>query len=649
MMVSAKWVKLHSTRLLDTAFTAVWLAVLPASWIFAHLYIGTKTGCFSDVCNVGKAARVEPVHRHLALFYGFLLLSFSVALAATYFPRLRRVLLFKPLGAPSDVCVGELAFFVGTLTLAFVAVPGSAGQFFYDLKSPSSVKNPAAWPWVRVVAEVSTWLSGDAASVLVGIALVPATKYSPVISGVLGLPYTAVNRVHRWTGCAVTVAIAMHTVVALLDEAFTSTPWTVLMFVPPDYTIWGKEKYLYVMGFASAIVFGVASFAAIPVVRRRAFNVFYGLHLLVALAIVLAYFHSALFVLYCIPGLAWWTMDGLVRFSARFRRDIAFFSAKEECGYHTVTMNITRDRSPRPGQFYRVCVPSVSFFEFHPWSVVKSTETSVTFLFHPSRDANQWTRKVATKFSGQNEDVSRVETHPCAVVHLQGPYGKPCRFLAPAANSYRALVFHVAGTGVAPAISVIQSLLQDCGSSVVGSRSKNESNGTLGRSLSAKKRDGRNEELGEKKEQMSESAPVVEKTVRIDSLLNIFLFWTAPSDKCGKLPLLQELLETANISDSSVKLSVHLFDTSSPGRDLAVMSDVAAQVTRGRPHLKALMNKEISPLFALQGETPRSHQKLGVFLCGAKRFIEDSRICVESFERENNSILVDVEAEAFAL
>ncbi|KAJ3374414.1 hypothetical protein HDU84_000812, partial [Entophlyctis sp. JEL0112] len=103
----------------------------------------------------------------------------------------------------------------------------------------------------------------------------------------------------------------------------------------------------------------------------------------------------------------------------------------------------------------RVNVPAVSRLEFHPWSVVSCSDDSVTFLFARGKHAHEWSARVAEHLAA----AVREGTQNTVAVHLQGPFGKEIESVKKGAKA-DALVFYVAGTGIAACINGIDQVLR---------------------------------------------------------------------------------------------------------------------------------------------------------------------------------------------
>ncbi|KAI9354255.1 hypothetical protein DFJ73DRAFT_922919 [Zopfochytrium polystomum] len=119
----------------------------------------------------------------------------------------------------------------------------------------------------------------------------------------------------------------------------------------------------------------------------------------------------------------------------------------------------------------------------------------------------------------------------------------------------------------------------------------------------------------------------------------------------------KEKSDTAAATD--VALTVHLFDTSRPGRndegtpdavDVAVdNAQVEVHASRGRPHLRALLNRHVVDKVLAAQDAGVVGATVGVFVCGPERFTQDALVSVSHFEAEFKQVKVLTEVESYAL
>ncbi|KAJ3329244.1 hypothetical protein HDU93_001067 [Gonapodya sp. JEL0774] len=316
-----------------------------------------------------------------------------------------------------------------------------------------------------------------------------------------------------------------------------------------------------------------------PWVRRNFYNAFIWSHLLGVPFMAFSYFHNSINIYFAIPGMLLYAIDLAQRFGAWFTLVPITSVSHEESGYKLVTVPCTKP--VLPGQFMRVIVPAASRWEAHPWSVASSTSGTVKFLVGPVKRQTQWTQQVFGI-------MEATKSGPSTQVALQGPFGNPILFVTED-RRHDAYVFIVGGSGISPAISGIEHLLE-----------RFSSDGSL---TSARGK--------------------------------INLVWSTSHAGAENLTAVSHWLE----KDSPVSITIH--DTA-----IERMDDPAAGVLRrGRINARFIMHRVVDSAvsWAEAGGAPR----VAVFVCGpggfAKQVVEDLRLVeqeksvrftthVESFE-----------------
>ncbi|KAJ3401147.1 ferric/cupric-chelate reductase [Chytriomyces hyalinus] len=454
------------------ALGLVSLAAFPAAWVFVHFLMANKQWCFSDFCVESMGSRRIPVRSSLVVFYCFLLFTGLVAVASKHLPAFRS-LLARRVHSRNTLTVAEVSWFALVLLVSLVAVPAMIWSPYWNMwasmvanmssGSSSSGHNHGAamqatnWPWIRIVHQNLILVSGDSLSLLLGFVILPVSKNS-FLADFFDLPYNSTMRMHMWLGFTIFWWSMFHLVVTMLAYSVEATPILELFFKWPANATWGNMSFLYITGVVSFVFLAVVVVTSLSYVRRKAYNLFYLTHFLIFVSILFAYLHASMCIFYMIPGLCMYAIDGTMRLASRFSPSYIQAVTIEECGLLSVTVSTKSADAARPGQFMRVNIPSVSKLEFHPWSIVKSSKDTVSFLFAPhSSCEKEWSSRVAAAVKG----TAALNT----VVHLQGPFGKEMALLKDA-DGMDAIVFYVAGTGIAACIAAVDELLETATSSV---------------------------------------------------------------------------------------------------------------------------------------------------------------------------------------
>ncbi|KAJ3116613.1 hypothetical protein HK100_001017, partial [Physocladia obscura] len=258
----------------------------------------------------------------------------------------------------------------------------------------------------------------------------------------------------------------------------------------------------------------------------------------------------------------------------------------EQCGYITVTVATKKARNAQSGQFMRVNIPSVSQTEFHPWSIVRSTDTSMTFMFSAGINKCEWSAQVGRKLESLGKTGYGTHAKEKIVVNLQGPYGKKIGITS---KKHDIALFYVGGTGVAASVQAIDSVL-----------ARNDADTEEGKT-------------------------------------KVVLVWSARRNHIADISILQPW---RGISKDMLELE--LVETS--GNSTAnVKEENALLMSNARADLMASLKRLIS------SEAYSINLSIGVFICGPGGFTKAALTNVSEFSAENPGIQVVVEVESFDL
>ncbi|KAH8549522.1 hypothetical protein BGW37DRAFT_541261 [Umbelopsis sp. PMI_123] len=555
----------YSASTMQIAMGLLSIAVFPASWVLVYYMMDHKEWCFADFCVKSMGSRKLPVRNTLAVYYCFLVLTAFIALASQRIRMVKRILSMNHMST-SSATLGEITWFVVALLVTNIGVPAMIWKAYWNMWDMMVIGMDGStdigdgffttyWPWIRIVYETLILTTGDSLAINFGLSLL-VNCYSSSRNDAF-----------------------------LLNGRYASLQITFTVIYDPE--TWGDSNYLFINGMISFLILGVVVLTSLNFVRRRFYNSFYFIHLLVFVAIVFAYLHASMSIFYLISGLCLYGIDGIIRLSSRFVKYPFVSVNHEDCGYFSI--KVQRNKAEvQAGQFMRIAIPDISNIEFHPFTVAESTEESITFVFAPNRQPgshSEWTNRLA----------QALQTNPQRMVCMQGPYGKTMELVRDASDM-DAIVFYVGGTGITAALTGINSLLDDM--SICSH---------IGASTASKK---------------------------------VFLFWAAGVEHIESFSLIRDLV--ANAAKISSSLLVHLFDTTDPGYDKAICNEKL--VTHGRPHMPALLNRHITPLF----DNIKS-LRFGVFICGPEGFVKDGMRGVNVFKQSNKNVHIAVEVESFCL
>ena len=106
---------------------------------------------------------------------------------------------------------------------------------------------------------------------------------------------------------------------------------------------------------------------------------------------------------------------------------------------------LKRDFKYNSGQYCFICVPGVSLFEWHPFSLSSSPHENMVSLH--IRVLGDWTQRLYD-YVDQTRQIK---------VYLDGPYGTPC--LDVDGDRYKMFMFISGGIGITPMQSICNDIL----------------------------------------------------------------------------------------------------------------------------------------------------------------------------------------------
>jgi len=225
-------------------------------------------------------------------------------------------------------------------------------------------------------------------------------------------------------------------------------------------------------GVVMLLCAAVAAPLCLEKVRRGRFNLFWISHMLFLPFLVLMAFHGfARWV--AAPQAQYWVLPPVVIYliEKRYRMTQVFGGqtqiAQVQLSKEAVAIFMKKPKafSKRqrflPGMYVFVNVPTISKFEWHPFTISSAPEDKFISL-HIQR-AGDWTGALYTYLERihKQTEASRVEnqgfsmTSPYPTVFLDGPIGSPAQDY----SRYREVVLIGAGIGVTPFASILRSIM----------------------------------------------------------------------------------------------------------------------------------------------------------------------------------------------
>ncbi|KAI2501563.1 FAD-binding domain [Fragilaria crotonensis] len=297
----------------------------------------------------------------------------------------------------------------------------------------------------------SVSVSGHASRVPLIFAFVTAMRNSP-LTMLLGIPFERAIWYHKLSARLAYVNGLMHTYVSFVhpdpEGAEALPPPTSLEGSDPDFGLFLFSDTVNSGGTMLLVFMTLMMVTALPFVRRRVFEVFYYLHVLFVVSMVVcAFFHTGVLV----PTLValTWGVDLVIR-----KVYMACIRYPRKASVRIISDTVVEVCFPKidgfdynPGQYINIAIPELSLFEWHPFSLSSSPEQKIVTLH--IRRVGGWTSALYDLATKQME-VS---------ILLEGPYGSVGVDLA--SDRYKMVMLFSGGIGVTPMQALCNQLMYE--------------------------------------------------------------------------------------------------------------------------------------------------------------------------------------------
>ena len=235
----------------------------------------------------------------------------------------------------------------------------------------------------------------------------------------------------------------------MLNHKFTEVPsYTWLLFASlPGIT-----------GIALLVLITVMVVISLEFVRKKHFESFWFTHKMYVIIFVLTHFHGMMEIIdkqkFWIWTVGPFSLIILERFIKYYK---IFFSyrtklismTKLESGVIELIINKPESFKYIPGQYCRICIDSLSKFQYHPFTISSSPiQNSITLHISP---LGNWTNEIVKLVNDKKSSNSC--DYPS--IRLDGPYGAPTQTY----YKYNHLMLIASGIGATPFSSILTDLL----------------------------------------------------------------------------------------------------------------------------------------------------------------------------------------------
>ena len=406
----------------------------------------------------------------------------------SFWPSLKKNLLYAPLRNKRHNREIQLSKAINAGT-----IPSRLHTFLLSLYLISNVaycclldylnKNKAA-----VTAEIRGRTGHLAVVNMVGLFLF-AGRNNPLI-GILRISFDTFNLFHRWIGRIVVLEAIAHTIAWLINKRNAQG------FEGIGYSL--QSDPFSQWGLVGTIAMTIILFQSPSAIRHAFYETFLHIHQFLALAALIGVFYHIKIarlpqMSFVVIIITIWSYDRLVRWLRILYRNCSFRRASSRVmvqalpeGACRVTFNICRPWTHKPGCHAYVYLPTISFWQSHPFSIAWSetrtlsshtTEyekgvSTTTVKPDDPRDSRTVTQVsfVISKRSGMTASLyDRAAASQEGVIYLkgflEGPYGG-----LESLHSYGTVLLFAGGVGITHQLGHIRDLLEGYASGTVAVR-----------------------------------------------------------------------------------------------------------------------------------------------------------------------------------
>ncbi|KAL7107066.1 hypothetical protein ACP275_06G030800 [Erythranthe tilingii] len=342
----------------------------------------------------------------------------------------RPAVVMAPIGI---VTVLELTFAAMFISLLIWSLANYLYVSFGSLRMQAGVK-----VWHSKFRSVSLRL-GYIGNTCMAFLFFPVTRGSSILP-LMGLTSESSIKYHIWIGHVSTVLFVAHSVGFMIYWGAMSHEMSQMLEWSSTYL----SNLAGVIAFVMLMAIWATSFAR---VRRKMFELFFYVHHLYIPYLVFYMFHVGVaYLCMIIPGIFLFIIDRYLRFLVSKRRTRLVSSRL----LPNRTMELTFAKSPEleynPTSTLFVHVPSVCKLQWHPFTIISSSNLETDKLSVVIKSQGNWTEKLYRQLSTSPDHLQ---------VSTEGPY-EPASFHF---LSRESLVMISGGSGITPFISIIREII----------------------------------------------------------------------------------------------------------------------------------------------------------------------------------------------
>ncbi|XP_049378966.1 ferric reduction oxidase 4-like [Solanum stenotomum] len=349
-----------------------------------------------------------------------------------YFGSLKRkVVVMEPLGIVNAV---ELSFAVMFIVLLIWSL---ANYIYISFNGNLHMHNPTEKVWKAKFRSVSLRL-GYLGNICYAFLFFPVTRVSSILP-LMGLTSESSIKYHIWLGHLSMALALLHSAGFVIYYAMSNQMIEMIE--------WSSTYVSNVAGEIATLVAIAMWVTSLYKIRRKMFDLFFYTHQLYTLYMFFYLLHVGVaYTCMVLPGIFLFLIDRYLRFLQSKRSARLISSRLLPCSTFELTFSKNPGLTYNPTSILFVNVPSVSKLQWHPFTIVSSSNLETNKLSVVIKSVGSWSQKLEKQLSSSPDRLQ---------ISTEGPYGpSSSHFL-----SRECLVMVSGGSGIAPMISIFRELI----------------------------------------------------------------------------------------------------------------------------------------------------------------------------------------------
>ncbi|KAJ0989006.1 hypothetical protein J5N97_007362 [Dioscorea zingiberensis] len=282
-----------------------------------------------------------------------------------------------------------------------------------------------------------------------------AVLFLPVLRGMalfrtFGIQFEASVRYHIWIGNTLIMFSVLH-------GSFIMFIWAIKKNLSEEITKWQRTGRVYLAGAITLAVGLIIWITSLPQIRRKKFLIFYSVHHLYAIFLLFFLLHAGdghFFLVF--SGVLLFVLDKILRIIQSSRTTDIVSASILPCKAVELTLPKHPSMKYTPTSMIFLKIPSISKFEWHPFSITSSCNMDYDRLTVLIKCQGQWTDSLYSMVQTMLDDGHAKKLS----LAFEGPYG-PATFPY---KRYDSVILIAGGSGITPFLSILQDIASVNGS-----------------------------------------------------------------------------------------------------------------------------------------------------------------------------------------